>query len=148
MSKKQLFIVIVGCGRLGSFLANRFSRDGHSVVIIDINEAKFENLSAEFSGFRIEGDATEIAVLKQAKIDKTDAMIAATREDNVNLMIAQIAKRIYKVPKVMARIFDLRREEIFRQLDIETISPTSIAGDAFLSSIQNMIVLSENKNIP
>lgn len=148
MSKKQLFIVIVGCGRLGSLLANRLSGDGHNVVIIDINEGKFENLSAEFSGFRIEGDATETAVLKQAKIDTADAMIAATREDNVNLMIAQIAKRIYKVPKVMARIFDLKREEMFRQLGIETISPISISGDAFLKSIQNLIILPKNKNTP
>lgn len=147
MSKKQLFIVIIGCGRLGSFLANRLSRDGHSVVILDIDKSKFENLSAEFSGFRIEGDAIESAVLKQAKIDKADALITATREDNINLMIAQIAKRIYKVPKVMARIFDLKREEIFRQLGIETISPTSIAGDVFLRSIQNMISLPENENL-
>lgn len=147
MSKKQLFIVIIGCGRLGSFLANRLSRDGQSVVILDIDKSKFENLSAEFSGFRIEGDAIESAVLKQAKIDKADALIAATREDNINLMIAQIAKRIYKVPKVMARIFDLKREEIFRQLGIETICPTSIAGDVFLRSIQNMISLPENENL-
>jgi len=147
MSKKQLFIVIIGCGRLGSFLANRLSRDGQSVVILDIDKSKFENLSAEFSGFRIEGDAIESAVLKQAKIDKADALIAATREDNINLMIAQIAKRIYKVPKVMARIFDLKREEIFRQLGIETICPTSIAGDVFLRSIRNMISLPENENL-
>lgn len=147
MSKMQLFIVIVGCGRLGSFLANRLSRDGHSVVVIDSNGEKFENLSAEFSGFRIEGDATEPAVLKQAKIDKADAMIAATREDNINLMIAQIAKRIFLVPKVMARIFDLKREETFRKLGIETISPTLVAGDVFLKSIIETDTVSGGKNI-
>lgn len=147
MSKNQLFIIIIGCGRLGSFLANRLSRDGQNVVIIDINKARFENLSAEFSGFRIEGDATETAVLIQAKINKADAMIAATHEDNVNLMIAQIAKRIYKVPKVMARIFDLKREEIFRRLGIETISPTSIAGDIFLKSLQKVTIRNKTEKI-
>lgn len=147
MSKRQLYIVIVGCGRLGSFLANRLSRDGHSVVILDIDKSKFENLSAEFSGFTIEGDAIETAVLKQAKIDKADVMISVTREDNANLMISQIAKKIYTVPKVMARIFDLKREEIFRQLGIETISSISIAGDVFLRSIQSFVTLPENENI-
>jgi len=147
MSKKQLYIVIVGCGRLGSFLANKLSRDGHSVVILDIDKSKFENLSAEFSGFTIEGDAIESAVLKQAKIDKADAMISVTREDNANLMISQIAKKIYKVPKVMARIFDLKREEVFRQLGIETISSISIAGDVFLRSIRNFVTLPENEHI-
>jgi len=147
MSKKQLYIVIVGCGRLGSFLANKLSRDGHSVVILDIDKSKFKNLSAEFSGFTIEGDAIESAVLKQAKIDKADAMISVTREDNANLMISQIAKKIYKVPKVMARIFDLKREEVFRQLGIETISSISIAGDVFLRSIRNFVTLPENEHI-
>jgi len=147
MSKKQLYIVIVGCGRLGSFLANKLSRDGHSVVILDIDKSKFKNLSAEFSGFTIEGDAIESAVLKQAKIDKADVMISVTREDNANLMISQIAKKIYKVPKVMARIFDLKREEVFRQLGIETISSISIAGDVFLRSIRNFVTLPENEHI-
>lgn len=147
MSKTQLYIIIVGCGRLGSFLANKLSSDGHSVVIVDIDKSKFENLSAEFSGFTIEGDAIESAVLKQAKIDKADAMISVTREDNANLMISQIAKKIYNVPKVMCRIFDTRQEGVFRQLGIETISSISIAGDVFLKSIQNFVTPPENENI-
>lgn len=129
------FVIIVGCGRLGAYLANRLSRDGHSVVVIDISESAFEYLSAEYSGFRMEGDATELAVLKGAKIDKADLVIATTREDNVNLMVAQVAQKIFKVPKVIARVLEPRQEAIYRDLGIEAICPTLIAGDAFLESL-------------
>jgi len=86
----DLFIVIVGCGRLGSHLANQLSRAGHGVVVIDTNEHAFGNLSPEYSGFRVEGDATELAVLKQAKVNKADLVVATTRADNINLMVAQV----------------------------------------------------------
>ena len=132
---QEFFIIIVGCGRLGSYLANRLSRDGHSVVVIDVNESAFDMLSAEYSGFRVEGDATELAVLKQAKTDKADLAIATTRDDNVNLMVSQIARKLFRVPKVMARVFDPKREEVYRALNIETICPTSLAGDILLKSI-------------
>ncbi len=129
---KSFFVIIVGCGRLGSYLANKLSRSGHSVVVIDINESALDKLSIDYSGFRVEGDATEFAVLKQAKTDKADFVIATTREDNSNLMVAQIAKKIFHVPRVIARVFDPKREEIYRDLGIETVCPTSIAGDVFM----------------
>ena len=66
--KHSLYIVIIGCGRLGSHLANQLSRVGHSVVVIDKDEAAFKELSPDFSGFRIEGDATQIGVLNEAKL--------------------------------------------------------------------------------
>lgn len=130
-----LFVIIVGCGRLGSYLANRLSRDGHSVVVIDINESAFDALAAEYSGFRLEGDATELAVLKQAKIDQADLVIATTLDDNVNLMVAQVAQKIFRVPKVIARVLEPKQEEMYRDLGIKTICPTSIAGKAFLESL-------------
>jgi trk system potassium uptake protein TrkA len=133
--QQNLFISIVGCGRLGSHLANQLSRAGHSVVTIDNNESAFEALSAEYSGSRLEGDVTEFAVLKQAKMDKADVVIAATSEDNINLMVAQVAKKIFRVPRVMARLFEPRREEIYRTLGIDTICPTSIAVNVFLQSL-------------
>lgn len=132
---KNLYVVIVGCGRLGSHLANQLSRAGHGVVAVDVNEHAFANLSAEYSGFRVEGDATELAILKQAKIDKADLVIATTREDNINLMVAQIAMTAFSVPRVLARVFDPKREAIYRRMGIETICPTSVAADLFLSSV-------------
>lgn len=145
-SGQKLFIIIVGCGRLGSYLANRLSLNGNSVVVIDNNESAFNLLSAEYSGFKISGDATELAVLKQAKIDKADVVIAASREDNINLMVSQIAKKIYKVPRVIARVFDTKREEIYRVLGIETVCPTIVAGDVFMESIARLSSTIERGN--
>jgi len=130
-SSKMQYIIIVGCGRLGSYLANTLSGQ-----VIDIKASTFESLSSEFSGFRVEGDATEYALLKQVKTDKANILIAATREDNVNLMVVQVAKNLFGVQRVMARVFDPRREEIYRDFGIETISPTSIAAAAFLNSLK------------
>jgi len=129
---RDLFIVIVGCGRLGSHLANRLSRAGHSVVAVDSDESAFGSLSPEYSGFRVEGDATELAVLKQAKADKADLVIVATRDDNVNLMVAQVAKAAFAVPRVVARVFDPKREAVYRHLGVETVCPTAVAAESFL----------------
>jgi trk system potassium uptake protein TrkA len=133
--KANRYIVIVGCGRLGSHLANRLSRDGHAVVVIDHNAATFDDLSPDFSGFRVEGDATRIAVLREAKLQKADVFIAATHEDNVNLMVVQVARKIFHVPQVLARVFDPRRERVYARLGIDTICPTSVGAELLLQAI-------------
>jgi trk system potassium uptake protein TrkA len=133
--KNSLYIVIVGCGRLGAHLANQLSWAGHSVVVIDRKEATFNDLSPDFSGFRVEGDATQVAVLKEAKLKRADVFFAATHEDNVNLMVAQVARKAFNVPHVLARVFDPRREQVFDRLGIETICPTSIGAEMFLSAV-------------
>jgi trk system potassium uptake protein len=130
--KNNRYIVIVGCGRLGSHLANQLSREGNSIVVIDRDDAAFDHLSSDFSGFRQGGDATQIAVLKSAKLDKADVLIATTHEDNVNLMTAQIARKIFRVPRVLARIFDPKREQAYRSLEIETVCPTLMAAESLL----------------
>lgn len=133
--KNSLYIVIVGCGRLGSGLANQLSRIGHSVVVIDSDEDTFEDLSSEFSGFRIVGDATQLAVLKDAKLKDADVFFATTHGDNVNLMVAQVARKLFNVPQVLARVFDPRREQVYNQLGIETICPTSVASEMFMLAV-------------
>jgi len=133
--KNNRYIVIVGCGRLGSLLANQLSRIGNSVVVIDKDESTFNDLSPDFSGFRLEGDATEIAVLKEARLKRADILIATTHEDNVNLMVAQVAQKVFGVPHVLARVFDPKREEVYAQLGIDTICPTSVAADMFLRAV-------------
>jgi trk system potassium uptake protein len=133
--KNDRYIVIVGCGRLGSYLANQLSRDGNAVVVIDRKEATFNDLSPDFSGFHLEGDATHMTVLKSARLDKADVLIATTREDNVNLMVAQIAQKVFKVLHVLTRVFDPRRKNVFEHLGIETICPTSVAADIFLRTV-------------
>jgi trk system potassium uptake protein TrkA len=126
------YAVIVGSGRLGSALASALSRRGVSVVVIDTREEAFELLPPDFSGFTIVGDAAEASVLREAKIEKADCFCATAAEDNLNLLVAQLAKHVFKVPVVVARLFDPSREAIYRQFDIVTVSPTQLAADAFL----------------
>lgn len=135
--KNSRYIVVVGCGRLGSYLANRLSRDGNSVVVIDRIETALADLSPDFSGFRINGDATHMAVLKAAKLKNADVLIATTREDNVNLMVAQVAQKLFRVPHVLARVSDPRREAVYALLGIETICPISVAAGMFLEAVAN-----------
>ena len=134
---KSLHLVIVGCGRLGSHLANLLSRIGHRVVVVDKNPDALARLSDEsFSGLRIEGDASEAAVLRQAKIDSADLVIAATQADNVNLMVASVARHVFGIEHVMARVYDPLRESTYHDLGLETVCPTAIAGQAFLELVR------------
>ena len=135
IAKKSQYIVIVGCGRLGSLLASQLSSQGHSVVVIDQQEKTFNNLSSEFSGFNVVGDAAELATLRQAKADKADCLLAVTSEDNINLMVAQIARTVFEIPTVLARVFDPAREAIYQELEIDTISPTQLSADLFLQRL-------------
>jgi len=137
---KSLYVVVVGCGRLGSHLANLLSRDGHRVVVVDKHEPSFGKLSSDaFSGFRIEGDASEPGVLRKAKIELADLLIAATHEDNVNLMVALVAKRVFGVGQVMARVYDPAREQMYHELGLATVCPTLIAGEAFFKLVYRAI---------
>jgi len=133
--KADRYVVVVGCGRLGSRVANHLSRLGHSVVVIDRDPATFAGLSPEYSGFRLEGDATQMAVLRDANLQDADVLIATTHEDNVNLMVAQVAKKVFGVGHVLARVFDPEREEVYVHLGIDTICPTSVAAEMFLRAV-------------
>lgn len=133
MKEPELYVVIVGCGRLGSRVASELSGAGHSVVVVDRNEATFGKLSWEFGGFRVEGDATEMETLRSAKVGRADLVIAATREDNVNLFVAQVARRVFGVERVVARLHDPARQPVFAALGVETICPTLTAVEAFLA---------------
>lgn len=137
----SLYVIVVGCGRLGAHIANLLSRAEHRVVVIDRSEAAFAGLSEAFSGFRVEGDAAEPGVLKQAKIDRADLLIAATQEDNVNLMVALVAREAFGVPQVMARVYDPAREEVYRELGLSTVCPTLLAGEAFLELVHEAMSL-------
>lgn len=126
------YVVVVGCGRLGSLLAGRLSQAGSGVVVVDRWESSFDQLPPEFSGFRIHGDATELEVLRAAKIDKADCLIATTENDNVNMMVVQVAKVLFSVPQALARVCDPRREGAYRELGIETVNQTELSGEKFL----------------
>ncbi len=132
-------VVIVGCGRLGAYLASRLSLRGVEVVVLDLDDASFENLSPQFGGFRFEGDATQLAVLRKARVDEADAVVVTTRDDNTNMMVAQVAKRVLGVPCAIARVFEPSREAIYHGLEIATVCPTTLAADAAIELVCGLV---------
>ncbi|HSM54519.1 MAG TPA: TrkA family potassium uptake protein [Candidatus Sulfomarinibacteraceae bacterium] len=131
------YIIIVGCGRLGAILANRLSKEGHSVVVIDRDADAFRKLSPDFSGYRIHSNTVEIAALREAQIERADCLLAITDQDNVNMMVAQVARTIYGVPVVLARVYEPAHEIIYHELDVKVISPTHLAAGAFLEALED-----------
>lgn len=129
-----MYIIIAGCGKVGSGLANKLSREGHDVVIIDFDEEAFKSIDSDFTGLKIVGVPFDEDVLKKAGIDKADAVAAVTQEDNDNIMVSQIAKDLYGVPNVLARIYNPLREQVFHHFGLDTICPTNISVD-MISSI-------------
>lgn len=133
---QPLYTIVVGCGRLGSLLAEGLSQQNHSVVAVDRDPASFDNLSAEFGGFRIAGDASELSVLREAKVDRADCVLAVTNRDAINLMVTQVAREIFQVPTAIARVFDPERESLYREFGITTISPVQLSADQFLTTLK------------
>ncbi len=122
-------VIIVGCGRVGARLATILDAEGHEVTIIDTNPESFRRLGHDFKGTAMVGVGIDQDVLRQAGIEQVDAFVATTNGDNTNVMACQIAKHIFKVPKVLARIYDPIREDTFHTLGLETFCPTTIAAD-------------------
>lgn len=117
------YIIVAGCSRLGASIASMFSLEGRDVVVIDMDKRAFRGLSGNYSGFSLEGDATDIDVLRKAGIEKADLLVAATNDDNTNIMVSEVAKRIFGVEKVISRIYDTDKEIVYREFEIETIEP-------------------------
>lgn len=131
LSKEKDCIVVIGCGRLGSTIAELLSEERKNIIVIDKNKDNFINLPNNFSGFTIEGDATEIDTLLKIEISKAKILLVITDDDNTNLMIAQMGKNIYKIPQVIARVYDAKRESIYKNLGIDVISPTRLFTEKF-----------------
>ena len=121
------YIVIVGCGRLGAYLANTLSNLGESVIVVDKDESAFRKLSPSFGGIVIAGDATEITVLNDAEIEKATAVVTVTNNDNTNIMVAQLAKEIFSIGQVIARLYDPECECVYHEFGIETICPAVLS---------------------
>lgn len=117
-------IVILGCGRVGAYLARMLAAEGHQVTVIDRNSAAFARLGSDFAGDLVVGTGIDEDVLRRAGIEQAEAFVAVTNGDNTNVMAAQLAKDVFGVPRVICRIYDPLREEIYRGLGLETICPT------------------------
>jgi trk system potassium uptake protein TrkA len=119
-------ILIMGCGRTGSQLASMLDAEGHQITILDTNDSSFRRLPPGFKGTALVGDGTSEDTLRKAGLENADAFVAVTQGDNRNIMAAQIAKHIFKVPKVLLRIYDPLRRELYNTLGLEAFSPTTI----------------------
>lgn len=119
-------VVIMGCGRVGAALAQQLDASGHTVSIIDRNSDSFARLGSNFGGQMVLGTGIDEDVLRQAGIEQADAFVAVTNGDNTNAMSAQIAKMVFRVPHVVARMYDPIRDETYKTLGLETVSPTNI----------------------
>lgn len=117
-------VIVVGCGRVGSHLANTLAAERHHVVVIDSNPTSFGRLGSEFTGRMITGVGFDRDVLLQAEIEGSDALAATTDSDNTNLVVTVTAKETFRVPHVVARIYDARAAEIYRREGIPTVTPT------------------------
>lgn len=145
-----MYVIIVGCGRVGSELAKLLSGEGYNVVVIDKNRTSFDRLGATFNGLTMVGNGFDLELLKQAGIEKASAFCAVTNGDNTNLIASQVAKKIFNVPKVIARIYDPLRAHIYADLGLDIISGTVL----FASMLRDKIVesrfssyLIENKEL-
>lgn len=117
--------IIVGCGRVGSLLTQLLEQGGHQAVVVDKNPAAFRRLPAEFRGRTVTGVGFDRDTLRSAGIERADAFAAVTSGDNSNFVAASVARDTFRVPTVVARIYDPQREQIYRRLGIRTISSTS-----------------------
>ncbi|HEX3604690.1 MAG TPA: TrkA family potassium uptake protein [Candidatus Dormibacteraeota bacterium] len=120
--------VIVGCGRVGALLALRLVSEGHSVCVIDEKPSAFERLGEDFDGEMVVGNGLESTTLRRAGIEKADCFAAVMPGDNRNLMAAQLAREIFKVPRVITRIYDPIRAQVYREMGVETICSTVIGA--------------------
>lgn len=124
-----MYIIIAGCGRLGTELAARFSDSGHDVVIIDAKPDRLENLGAGFNGISIAGIPFDEDVLQEAGIVSADIVAAVTDDDNTNVMVSQIARMLYEVPRVLTRISDPEKVSTCQKMGFDIICPTTSAAD-------------------
>lgn len=128
-------IIIVGCGDVGAELAKTLSVEDHNVTVVDKNSAAFRRLGSGFNGATVHGPGIDIDILKSAGVEMADALAAVTSEDNVNIMVAQVARQLFGVRRVVARIYDISREHVYREFGLETVCPTILGVDQLRQSI-------------
>lgn len=127
----------MGCGRVGAQLAILLDKENHEVITLDLNVDSFRRLPPEFKGNALLGNGLDEDSLIKAGIEKADAFIAVTQGDNRNIMAAQIAKHIFDVPKVICRIYDPLRRDLYSMLGLEALSPTTIFAQMLKEKLES-----------
>ena len=125
----------MGCGRLGGRIASTLDEAGHRVTILDINGAAFRRLPDTFGGTRAVGNGMDGPALEKAGILEADAFMAVTQGDNRNYFASQLAREVYGVKRVLCRVYDPMREEIYHSLGLETFSPTTLGAQIMVDML-------------
>lgn len=120
--------LIVGCGRVGSTVAKLLDADNHEVIVVDESPTAFKRLGSSYKGHVVVGTGIDYDVLKRAGADTADGFIAVTDGDNRNVMAALIAQRMFKITKIVCRIYDPPRGLLYRDLGIDTVCPTTVGA--------------------
>ena len=122
------YTIVAGCGRLGANLANTLYNQDGEILIIDKNKEAFRRLAPSFGGITVVGDAMDLDVLQAAQIDKADVVVAVTNNDNANIMVAQIARELFQIERVIASLYDLERECVYHEFGIDTVCPAVLSA--------------------
>lgn len=128
-------VIVVGCGRVGSQLANMLSNNGNNVCVIDRQISAFGNLGRNFNGATIHGLGFDEDVLRQAGIEECDVLAAVTERDNANLMAAEVASRLFDVPHVIARLSNPDHERAYMQLGLDYVCGTSLVAEEVFAKV-------------
>lgn len=139
-----MYVIIVGCGRVGASTAAALAREGHRVTIIDKDERAFRLLPKGFSGETLLGYAFDRQTLENARIAEADALVAVTPGDNTNIVTARVAKDVYRVPDVVSRIYDPQRADIYRRYGIQTFAPTAWSASKIIEFLVSPQVAREH----
>lgn len=126
-STEKMYTLIIGSGRLGASLANDLSEQGGNVIVVDRDKSSFRKLSPSFGGLTVTGDATNLNILNEAQIKKAKTVIVVTNDDNVNIMISQMAKELFGKQHVISRLYDPDRQSVYEGFDIDLIYPAILS---------------------
>ena len=129
-------VIIIGCGRVGSVLANRLDEEGHQVLVLDKNQQAFRRLSEKFSGERRVGNGLVEEYVRPVLQEKTDILFVMTDKDNINLMISQWVKNKFKVDRVITEVHDSILAGLYKELGLETVCPTDLVLKKLLQMTQ------------
>ena len=131
-----MYIIIAGCSKVGAILVKKLSEEGHDVAVIDRDPERFEQLGSGCNCMTITGVPIDEDVLREAGIEKADALAAVTDDDNTNIMVAQIARQLYRVPKVLLETDDPERQRVLTIMGLQIICPTTLTVESFFSKMQ------------
>ena len=123
--------IICGCSSLGATITNKFSTEGKNLMVIDIEPKNFNRLSDRFSGYTIVGDVSELETLEEAGISSAKEIVITTDDDNLNLFVAHIARKIYGVPNIYVRLSEPDNEILLKGMDVKAIYPLELSYDKF-----------------